>query len=51
MSKELKLEKMDRSEMREVDGGGGGDPFPSKCDGCDNCGTKNEESLRAFVAS
>jgi hypothetical protein len=50
MIKELKLEKMDRSEMREVDGGGGGDPQGGKCDGCHNCGTKgNDTSMNTFI--
>lgn len=48
MIKELKLERMDRSEMREVNGGGG-DPLPTKCAGCYNCGTLNSDSLNAFV--
>jgi hypothetical protein len=48
MIKELKLEKMDRSEMRKIDGGG--EPLPAKCDGCCNCGTTNSDSLNTFVS-
>ena len=54
MIRELKLEKMDKSEMRKVEGGdGGGIPDPGKdCDGCNNCGTSgNDEFMNAFTSS
>jgi hypothetical protein len=45
MIKEVKIEKMDKSEMRKIDGG-----QPPRCDGCNLCGTKgNDNFLLTFV--
>lgn len=36
MIREVKLKKMDKTELRKVDGGSAPD-----CNGCNNCGTKS----------